>query len=381
MNREWVSGRLVYLLFYSATAALVPVLTLYYESLGIGGRLLGVLAAIWPLGNVVGAAMWGALADATGRHRLVLALAIITAVVSAQLFLLGSTFLALAPVVVAFALAASPIIPIVDNAVLDSLGAHRSRYGRIRLWGAIGWGISAPLVGVLIDQLGLRIVFPYYGIGMTLTLVASGLLRVGRSSMGANVRAGLRIMVSDRRWIVFLLIVLMRGIGGAFVLHFLFIYLNTIGGSGTLRGIALAVATIGEIAVFFHGDKILRRLGPRGSLLATLAATALRLLLYAVIENPYLALAVQLLHGVTFSLFLVAGVNYAKEIAPPGMGTTAQAVFTSTSMGGGGIIGALLGGVLYEALGIQKMYLVAAGFSFVAFLVFAVASRREAATR
>lgn len=170
MKTKALSGRLVFLFYYAAAATVVPVLTLYYKELGVSGQLLGVLAAIWPAGNVVGAALWGAAADATGRHRLVLALSIVSAVAAAQLFLLGSSFLTLAPIVVVFALAMSPIMPVVDNAVLESLGRERSKYGKVRLFGAIGWGISAPLVGVLIDRLGLQIVFPVYGVLMMLTL-------------------------------------------------------------------------------------------------------------------------------------------------------------------------------------------------------------------
>jgi PPP family 3-phenylpropionic acid transporter len=380
MDREPVSGRLVYFFFYASAAALVPMLTLYYESLGISGRLLGILAAIWPAGNVVGAALWGAVADATGRHRLVLILAAATAIAAAQLFLLGSTFLSLVPVVILFSLSVAPIIPVVDNAVLDALGKRRSHYGRVRLWGAVGWGVSAPLLGIAVDSAGLRIVFPVYGALMLLTLTSSFLLPISRSSIGTNVRAGLRVMASDRRWLVFLLIVLIRGIGGAFILHFLFIYLNAIGGSGTLRGIALAVATAGEIVTFFFGHRILRRIGPRRAILIALAATALRLFLYSIIDNPQIAVLVQVLHGLTFSLYLVAGVNYAKEIAPAKMGATAQAVFASTSIGGGGIVGAILGGILYEALGIQRMFLVAAIFLLAAFVLFALTFGRRGAS-
>lgn len=375
MKAKALSGRLVFLFYYAAAATVVPVLTLYYREQGVSGQLLGVLAAIWPAGNVIGAALWGAAADATGRHRLVLALSIAAAIGSAQLFLLGSSFLTLAPIVVVFALAMSPIMPVVDNSVLEALGRERSKYGKVRLFGAIGWGVAAPLVGVLIDRLGLRIVFPVYGALMTLTLGVSFLLPVGHGRLGTNIRAGFRMMASDRRWATFLAVVMIRGIGGAFILHFLFIYLADIGGSGTLRGVALAIATAGEMVVFFYAHAVLERFGPRRTILFALGATALRLFLYSVISNPVLALAVQVMHGATFSLFLVAAVNYAKELSPPGMGATAQAVLTSTNMGAGGIIGALLGGLLYDRIGIQPMFMAAAILLAIAFAAFAVAAR------
>lgn len=369
---ETLSGPLVFLFYYAAASVVVPVLTLYYQEAGVSGQLLGVLAAIWPAGTVVGAAIWGAVADATGRHRLVLVVATLTAIGSAQLFLFATSFVTLAPIIVMFSLAMSPIIPVVDNAVLDSLGRERSKYGRVRLWGAVGWGVAAPLVGVLIDSLGLRVVFPVYGALMLLTLAVSFLLPVGTAHLRAEIRAGIRMMAADRRWGAFLLIVMIRGIGGAFILHFLFIYLAEIGGSGTLRGVALAIATVSELFVFFFAHRVLERFGPRRTILFALGATAIRLLLYAIVSNPYLALAVQLMHGLTFSLFLVAAVNYAKELAPEGMGATAQAAMTSTNIGAGGIIGALLGGVLYQRVGLTSMFLTASLFLFLACGLFAV---------
>ena len=369
-------GKAVYFFYFGAGAALMPVLTLYYEHVGLTGSQVGMLAALWPAGSVIGAATWGAIADATGRHKQIMIATIAGSVVAAQFFRLGTGFWALMPTALIFALIASPIMPLVDNAVMESLDSKRHRYGRIRLWGAIGWGISAPLVGLLIDRSTLQIVFPIYGGMMIVTLLAALLLPVRGIRGGVNVRTGFRAMAGDSRWIVFLVIVLVRGTGGAFTHHYLFIYMNAIGGGGLLRGLALATATVSELVAFALADRIVRRLGSRRLLLVSLVVTSVRLFLYSIIGIPELVLLPQLLHGVTFSLFLVAGVTYAQEIAAPGMGATAQSVFTSTNMGLGGIVGALLGGLLYQALGIRPMFLVASFITLAAGALFVWLLRR-----
>ena len=381
MIADTTRAKHVYFLFYAASAALLPVLSLYYQEAGLRGAQIGLLTALWPAGSVLGAAAWSALADATGRHRALLMIATGMTVIASQLLLVGSSFWTLMPIALAFALFSSPIVPIVDDAVLTILADRRSHYGRLRLWGAVGWGVSAPLVGLLVDAGGLSMSFPVYGVLMTGVLISAAGLPVGRSSTGANVLRGLRTMVGDPRWVVFLSIVLMRGIGGAFVHHYLFIYLAEIGGGGALRGVALAVATMSELAAYLLAERLVRRVGARRILFISLLATTVRLLLYSMITNPIVALAPQLLHGVTFALFLVAGVNYAREIAPEGISATAQAVFTSTNMGVGGFIGALLGGWFYELFGIRRMYLIAAGIGLIAlvgFLVGSVRQRRQA---
>lgn len=372
-------GRAVYLAFYAANAALLPMLTLYYESVGVTGARLGLLAALWPAGSIVGASLWGALADATGRHRLVLSAAILGAAAIAQLFFVGTGFVTLLPIVMLFALAVAPVGPMLDNAVLMSLGRRQERFGRVRLWGAIGWGVAAPLSGVLMDRKGLTSVFPVYALLMATLLVTSLRLPVPATSIGRGIYAGFASIARSRQWRYFLLLVLAGGMGNAFVHHYLYIYLNAIGGSGTLRGIALAVATVSELAVFGFADRLLRRYRPYTLILVAMAGVGIRAILMGVITDPLVALLPQLLHGVSFSLLLVAGVAVARRLAPEGMSATAQALFTGTHMGAAGVTGALLGGLLYRFVPVSDVFLFAGVAELAMVMVFGLLRRRVTA--
>lgn len=361
-------GTAVYLLFYAANAAVLPVLTLYYESVGVTGARLGILAALWPAGSIVGASAWGAIADATGRHRLVLAVAMLFAAGAAQLLAAGSSFAVLVPVAGFFALSVAPIGPMLDHAVLEDLGDRQERYGRVRLWGAIGWGVAAPLVGIAVDAFGLSTVFPVYGVLMIGLFGVSFTLRMPRTRLGKGIVAGFAQIASNPRWRLFLLTVFVAGTGSTFIHHYLFIYLKSIGGTGTLRGVALAVATVSELLVFGFADRLLRRLRPNTLILVSMGSVGVRMVLYGVISDPVLALVPQLMHGVTFSLLLVAGVSTARDLAPEGMRATAQALFTATHMGAGGITGALLGGLLYRTMSAAQVFL-AAGIAETVFMI------------
>jgi PPP family 3-phenylpropionic acid transporter len=52
----------------------------------------------------------------------------------------------------------------------------------------------------------------------------------------------------------------------------------------------------------------------------------------------------------------VTGVATANEIAPEGLGATAQGLFSGVFFGLAGVIGGLTGGVLYENLGAVMMF-------------------------
>ena len=74
------------------------------------------------------------------------------------------------------------------------------------------------------------------------------------------------------------------------------------------------------------------------------------------VVSPGLLLGLQLLHGPSFSLLWVAGVAYADELAPKGLSASAQGLFATMVMGWGGVVGALVGGVLYDGVGAAAMF-------------------------
>ncbi|MFN2324120.1 MAG: MFS transporter, partial [Trueperaceae bacterium] len=99
------------------------------------------------------------------------------------------------------------------------------------------------------------------------------------------------------------------------------------------------------------GGALLASVGSRRMLIVAVATMALRLLLSGVITD-YAALAlVQVLHGPSFGVLWIAGVAYARELAPPGSRAVAQGLFLAVTGGLGGFAGSLLGGVTYDAFG------------------------------
>ena len=133
-------------------------------------------------------------------------------------------------------------------------------------------------------------------------------------------------------------------------------------------GAALAVATVSELPVFFFSGMLMKRWGARSLLVLSLFVYVLRALAMSFLSAPWQVLPVQLLHGLTFSITWAAGVTYAREIAPPGMGATAQGLFSGAFFGLGGSVGALIGGVLYQEVGSAAL------FRWMALVVFAAAA-------
>ena len=68
----------------------------------------------------------------------------------------------------------------------------------------------------------------------------------------------------------------------------------------------------------------------------------------------------------------MAGVVYTEERAPKGLSATAQALFSGTALGLAGIAGGLMGGYLYDRVGVMNLFRVcslAVRFTLVPFLL------------
>ena len=379
MQKSLLPFKAYYFFIFAALAFLAPFLTLYYEGLGLSGRQIGILAAIPSLVTFISAPIFGLVTDVTQRHKLILGGALLVVVASVILLSTLRSFTGLILGVILYAFTFAPTLPIIDRSVLEVLGAQREKYGRQRLWGAIGWGISAPIAGYVVAAAGLSWAF-YGGAVLFLVLFLVALLTpIQKVRIQGNYWAGITALISDRQVVVFFGVMLVGGMGLASVHHYLYLYLDHLGASTVTMGYSLSIATVSEVLVMFFADRLLRRWKARGMILIGMLMIVLRLVGYAIAPTPQAALAFQVLHGPTFAAIWLAGIAYLSEIAPPGLGNTAQGLFTGVVMGLGSSFGAFGGGFLYQGMGFSVMFLVMAGCVFVAGVSFLVLSRSDAA--
>jgi MFS family permease len=368
---------LFYLLFFAGVAALFNFVALYFVGQGLSGSQIGLLMGIGPLAGLFAGPVWGGLADASRRYRLIFSFAIIGNVIAVFCFPFFHTFVGFFLLIVLQALFGGPIISLTDHATMSMLGDEKEQYGRVRLGGTIGYGLAAPIIGAVVELYGLQWIFWIYCALLLIALFIGQQMHFSQNLIQGAFLSGVRELLNDRKWILFLVIVFVAGTGNAAISSYLFIYLEKIGTSKFWMGLAITISTIAELPALFFAGRLLKMLKPRGLLTLGLLATAVRCMLYGVIGVPWMALTVQLLQALTFPILLVAGVSYADESAPAGMGATAQGIFGSAFMGFGFAAGGFLGGVLLEYIGVQGMFFVIGAMIFLAGLFFGVLQRSE----
>lgn len=348
--------KVLYLLQFAAVAFYLPYFNLYLEDVGLSGTEIGLVKSLSPLVSIFAAPLWGLLSDALHLRRRLLFITI-GGTLPVMLLLSRATHLAgLTALNTLYAFLAAPAMPLLTSITLEMLGRNRVGYGQLRLWGAVGWGVMAPLAGWMVRSWGLQWVFYGYVI-----LMGSSLFLVTRvpdveAPVGEGLGRSLRMLFGRRDLLLFMISVLVVGVGNAVMSNFLVLFLVRLGGSETLYGLSLTVTTMSEIPVYFYSAPLLRRLGTRTMVLFSFAVYVLQILLCAQLSNPLWILPLQLLGGVAFGGLWSAGVAYVAEQTPPGLEATAQSVFGMVFMSLASSVGATVGGVLYDSVGPVTMF-------------------------
>jgi PPP family 3-phenylpropionic acid transporter len=272
-GRARLSG--IYFVTFFAFSAILPYMALYFSSVGFSGSQIGALLGLGPLLSLVATPFWTGVADSTKRHHLVLVSGIIALLAGYALVPLLQSFTEVLVVIVFIALLSSQVISLQDSATMHMLGERRDMYGRIRLWGTIGWGIGAPLFGAVFDQFGLVWMFWIYSVMMAFNLLLVNGLQFDRTGQSVSVISGLRALAGDARWRLILLISFLAAIGLSAHNSYVSLLVSDLGEVGqtifgmlipasTIVGIVLFVSTMCELPVMFFSTSLLARLGDRG---------------------------------------------------------------------------------------------------------------------
>ncbi len=370
----------IYLCYFAAGGALTPYLNLYYQTIGMTRQQIGLLIASTTLTTVIASPVWSALADAFRLHRYLLPLAMVGTLGPVALLTQTTEFGALWLLIVLYAFFNGPIIPLADNAVLSMLGDDRAAYGRLRVWGAIGFGLSAWGGGALAEQFGMSVSFVLFIVFMFLCGLIAARLPAPQVTASDSFLHNLKRLMINPVWLGFLTAIFLVGISSSLIHNYYVLYITGMGGGETLYGLSIAAAGLSELPVFFFAGRLVRWLTPRGLLVIGFVAFALRCLLISVIPSPEWVIVPQMLHGLSFSALWAAGVVYVVQITPPGLGATAQAALGVTLFGIAGAVGGVFGATLYESVGPVALFRVGAlvallGLAF--FLVVEFRARRR----
>ena len=370
-----------------AVAAFFPFLALYLrDAHGLDESQIGLVLASMAAARMVANPLWGHLSD-TRIGRLT-ALQIGLAGSAGAAFLVNAAAalpaITLLMVVQAFFMDAQE--PNIDAIALEHLGEDRmSDYGRIRGWSSLTYASGCLVFGGILQRFGIRWAMPLYGISALLVLAWSttvvrdrprSLERHGRlGSLGAVFRH------APRFW-GFLVAAVLVWTGFNAAWNFIGPRIEDQGGGPFLIGLGTALGGVVEVPVMRSSSRLQRRFGLRLVYMAGCIVYGLTFLLWGSVSDPTVLSLLAVFEGVGFSLLFTTGVVIVGRLLPRSLYSTGNAVGQMVSFGIGPILGAGLGGFVYQHLGAPTLYLsacvLALGAAMVAWFALATPALSEA---
>lgn len=347
--------RLLYFFFFAGFGLYTAYANLYFRASGFSGAQIGWLSSIVMLVGMLSSPLWGYINDRTSRPRLTLSAASLGAAISVVVLGKTESFSLTLVAGAVFGFFYSTLMPFIDQSNLRLLGEAHEGYARQRIWGTVGFIISAFVSGVVLERIGMQWVFPLIAVDFIIVLLFAQFLPVQLPPITGGPRSTAMhnspsVFFRNPVWVLFMLGVFVLTLATAGMNNFIGIHLRDLGGSEELVGIIFSLGAISELPVMFFSPFLLRKMGIRSMIILAVIANVLRLMLYMVMPSAVWAVPISLLNALTFGVFWVAAVVYVNRLSPHGLGYTGQSLLTS-AMSLASVVGASASGWIYDARG------------------------------
>ncbi|MGE5468125.1 MAG: MFS transporter [Ignavibacteria bacterium] len=355
-----------YFFYFAYVGAFAPYFTLYLQSLGFSGWDIGLLMAVGPVMRALAPTFWGALSDRSGKRVPIIRFSAAATAAGFAVFFFATGFWGVLLGIVLSFFFWSAAHPLVEALTLDRLVDRTEDYGRIRMWGSVGFIVTVLGLGALLDAAPVNVVL-WVCLGLLLGVAASA---VGLEESpharppegGTSLRAGLL-----RPTVVALMAAcfFMSAAHGPLYVFFS-IHLVDYGYGKTAVGALWSLGVIAEIGVFAFLPRLMARYSVRAILLASFALAVLRFLLIGwEVESTALIFVAQLMHGATFGAYHAAAVTALNRWFPTRQQGRVQAIYGSISFGAGGMLGNFVSGIAWGPWGAGWTYTLGAAFALV----------------
>jgi PPP family 3-phenylpropionic acid transporter len=366
MPRSRASLALFYFVFIGALGLFLPYFSLWLAAQGLAPTEISLILAISPLMGLAAPPLVGLLADTLRARGWLLRFLTTGTALAFCGFLHAGGLVWFAAVAATFAFLRAPIWALVDSAALEHVRKHGGSYGRLRLWGSLGFVLAALVGGSILDRFGID------AICLT-TIAVLGLAAAVAWSMPASppethrevVGTWLAMLRERDLWLLLGAVAAGQAAAASYDAYFSLHLVQHLGYTPSFVGIAFAVGVIAEVVMLALSGRVIPRLGYERALAIAFATAAARWLLLSFAHSPVAVLALAPLHAITFVFYYVAAVQLIRERAKPEVATAAQGLLSAASAFGSAI-GMFVWGQLFDRAGGPAMYRGASAVAVVA---------------
>jgi len=361
--------------YFAAVGLFNPYAPLWFQSLGFSTLLIGLIASLQSWTRVFAPYAWSWAGDHGGRRVELIRIAAFGAVLAALGLVGVQDAVPVALVTTLLFLANSGVIPLFEATLTQALhtegaGMDTGRYGRVRVWGSVGFIISVTAFGALLEARGIG-VFPWFVAAMNALLLVTALRLPTPHEAAVHDEPAPPVLPLLRRpevaW--FFAATFFTVLAHTSLYAFFSLYLVALGYGKAAVGGLWAVSVIGEILFFWKQGAWFPRFAPQRWLEIVAGVTLLRFAATAAFGAvaPVLVLA-QALHAITFAAHHSACIALVHRLFPGRLRGRGQALYTTLGYGLSGVLGGVGGGWVIAQWGFAAAFWSAAACAGLALL-------------
>ena len=339
-----------------------PYLPLWLQELGLSILAISVLVSVQAATRLFAPYGWGWLSDRTGERILLMRYSACAALLASTGLWWDGGVNWLFGVLLLMFMHTSAMMPMSEAAMAHLVTQdgvfNARRYGRIRLWGSVGFLVTVMVAGVFFERAGMHH-FPAWTVATMLAVTVSVFcLPDLKEAIPAHaLRVNVMPVLRQRAVQWFFASVFLHVLSHIGIYVFFSLYLDSLGYSKTMIGLLWALSVVVEIGWFFTQSRWLPRMSLPAWLVFCSVAMVLRMGLTASSAQVLvLLLLAQALHALTFATHHTVCIALLSQHFSGRLRGRGQALYTVIGYGFPGVIGGLAGGMLSTHYGLSSVY-------------------------
>jgi MFS transporter, PPP family, 3-phenylpropionic acid transporter len=365
--------------YYAHAGTFATYASLFFAARGMSAGQIGVLMSLIQVMRMIGPNLWGWVADRTHRRILVLRANAVAALCAFSALFFASGFEQLFLVMVLLNLFTSGMVPLAEAQLLSEMRGDLSGYGRVRMWGSLGFILAVTGAGYGLEWWGVESLL--WIAGALLLTVLAATLQVQEHVTSEQRRPQLPVLHVLRQPEIasfFASTALMVAAHTSLYVYYS-LYLEQIGYSKPVIGFMWSLGVVVEIFFFYHQSAVIARIGARALMMVAFAVAVVRFIMIGAGPDWFAVLLLaQVLHALTFAAHHSTAIVTMQKWFSGQMQARGQALYMSIAYGVGGSAGGLFMSLCWQRLGASGVYYMAALLAALAGLCAHYSFRRQA---
>ena len=349
-----------YFFHYCTLGIIYPYFGFYFKQTGYNGTEIGLLLSILPIVSFTCTTLWADVFTKVKHRKLFIVSGIlISSFALVPIYFYHSKSMT-AVLLAVFALARTGILPVIDS-FASSLN-DRMPYGRMRIFGSLGFILTSTATGYFFDSFGAAAFVLLYTVFSLLSVVPALLANYDTSLFKPRPNSEKRLPFHLKVFFAGLTIYLSSF---AFLSNFFNIKVAEAGFGQTYAGYMWTVGVLAEMFFMYHQERVLKFMRAEYIIIVSMLLGGVRYFATALTDSLILLFFFSAFHGFAYGTMHISVMKFFREKLPESLRLKAQTIYSGVGYGLGTVAGSAVSGMVYDHMGLKPVFFTAFFFCII----------------